>query len=248
VDARDAASGTAGDLEIVRFAARPYEPPPPRVSPDSLKIGVSTAHYDDIGAVLTQLGFAWTELDDDAFASSARVEPFHLLFINCDTGGDPERNAPVLREFVARGGVLYVSDLAAPQIEQAFPGRMCFGSGGPAPLTVDARIVSPQLREALERDRVPIHFDMPMWRAISSVDSTVDVMIRGDARGPGLESADHALMAGFAHGEGSVVYTSFHNHAQSSEEERALLRLIALKPIAAYTGASLVELAAARTA
>jgi molecular chaperone DnaK len=246
VDARDDASGTAGDVEIVRFAARPYEPVQPRVSPESLNIGVSKVHNDNIGAVLTQLGFAWTELDDAAFSTPTRVEPFHLLFINCATGGDAARNAPVLREFVARGGVLYVSDLSAPQIEQAFPGRMRFGTGGLAPQTVDARIVSPQLREALGRDRVPIHFDMMAWRPISTVDAAVDVMIRGEARGMTLKRTDHALMAGFAHGEGYVVYTSFHNHAQSSEEERALLRLIALKPIAARTGSSLVELAAAR--
>lgn len=246
VDARDAGTGSTGEVRIERFVAQPYAPPEPRLALESLRLGVSEANNDDIGAVLAQLGFAADTLPDDAFASSAALKPYHLLFINCVTGGDPKRNAPALREFVEHGGVLYVSDLSAPQIEQAFPGRMQFGGGGQTG-TVDARITSPQLCEALGRNHVRIHFDMPAWRPITSVDSAVEVMVRGEARAVGARRVDHALMAGFTHGQGYVVYTAFHNHAQSSEEERALLRLIALKPIAAYTGSSLVELAAARS-
>ena len=247
VEARDAGTGSAGEVRIERFVAQPYAPPEPRLSLESLRIGVSEADNDDIGAVLAQLGFAADTLPDDAFASPPALAPYHLLFINCVSGGDARRNAPALRGFVERGGVLYVSDLSAPQIEQAFPGRMQFGGGGQTG-TVEARITSPQLREALGSDHVRIHFDLPAWRPITSADSTVEVMIRGEVRTIGTGRVDHALMAGFAHGEGYVVYTAFHNHAQSSAEERALLRLIALKPIAAYTGSSLVELAAARAA
>jgi hypothetical protein len=240
IHARDRDTHAGGDLRIERFSARPYEPPPERTAVD-VRIGVSPIGCDNMGAILEKMGYRWQMVPNDSFRMKQVLAKFDVLFINCCAGGAAHHNASALEDFVSNGGVLYVSDLSASQIREAFPGKIDFGWGGEAPQYVKAEVVNEEARAALGKSSVNIHFDMSAWVPITSVSTDVDIYLEGKAKC--LDGEKHRpLMAGFKHGEGYVIYTAFHNHALPTGEEQALLQLIALKPISIFTGTPLVAL------
>jgi hypothetical protein len=190
----------------------------------SRKIYVTSAHYDDIGKVLESM--------------SATFEPFRedydcdLLFVNCGTN---DRVAPeTLRDFVHSGGCLYASDRTSGLITQAFPGTFRFrGSGGVG--KVAANIVDEELRQ-IAGDTTVIHFDMPAWSVLEECQG--ETLVEA-ARG--TPYAGRPLMVEVELGEGAVFYTSFHNRAQVSEQEKILLQLLVLKQIGASSKTTVAQ-------
>ena len=86
------------------------------------------------------------------------------------------------------------------------------------PGSVDARVLSPALQQALGRSALEVEFDSPDWIEIARTAPGVEVLVEGE----GLP-----LMARFGRpGGGRVTYTSFHNDAQSSASVRAILRAL----------------------
>jgi hypothetical protein len=178
------------------------------------KIYVTSSGYDDIGKVLKSMGVVF--------------EPFRgeydcdLLFVNCGTQDrlDPER----LRSFVHSGGCLYASDLTSSIIDAAFPGAFRFGGTG-SPGKVSANVVDDELRQVVG-DSTAIHFDMPGWAVLEKCQG--ETLVEAARRTP---YAGRPLMVEVEHGQGAVFYTSFHNRAQVSEQEKLLLQLLVLKQI-----------------
>ncbi len=178
------------------------------------KIYVTSPGWDNIGEVLSSM--------------SVMFEPFRgqydcdLLFVNCGTG-DPLDPAS-LQRFVHEGGCLYASDLTSDLITAAFPGMFRFDGSGQAGL-VAANVVDDELRQVVG-DSTTVHFDMGSWSVLAGC--------RGETlveAAPGTAYAGRPLMVEVESGEGAVFYTSFHNRAQVSEQERILLQLLVLKQI-----------------
>jgi hypothetical protein len=187
-------------------------------------IYVTSPGYDDIGQVLRSMG--------------ATFEPFQgnydcdLLFVNCGT--HDHLNPGQLRRFVHSGGCLYASDLTSSLISKAFPGAFQFrGSGSSGEVAAD--VVDDELREVVG-DTTTIHFDMPSWSVID------------ECQGETLVQAAHCtpyagrpLMVEVELGEGAIFYTSFHNRAQVSEQEKVLLQLLVLKQISTSSKTTVVQ-------
>jgi|HubBroStandDraft_3_1064219.scaffolds.fasta_scaffold01399_5 hypothetical protein len=180
----------------------------------SRKIYVTSPCYDNIGEVLSSMGVVF--------------EPFRggydcdLLFVNCGTGDhlDPAS----LQRFVQAGGCLYASDLTSDLIAGAFPGMFRFGGSG-EPGMVAANVVDDELRQIVGKSTT-IHFDMPSWSVLQGCQGeTLVEAARGSAY------AGRPLMVEVEVGNGAVFYTSFHNRAQVSEQEKILLQLLVLKQI-----------------
>lgn len=242
IEAIDQSTKQKKELVIEKFNPKPYKPQKGTLI-NNLKIGVSRIGCDNMGAVLDKMNFKWTLISDSEFSKSSILEQFDIIFINCSAGGSADVNANALRKFVNNGGVLYVSDLSAPQITKAFPNKITFGSGG-VPQKVKANIQNQEVRNALNKSITNIYFDLPLWIPISKVDTDVEVYLTAKVNcGDKLFfKKERPIMAGFKQEKGFVVYTAFHNHAQPSKEEMDLLKIIALKPIAVSTKTSLVEL------
>ncbi len=178
------------------------------------KIYVTSAGYDDIGKVLKSMG--------------AVFEPFRgdydcdLLFVNCGTKDhlDPGQ----LRSFVQSGGCLYASDLTSGLIAGAFPGAFRFRGSGRVG-KVAANVVDDELRQVVG-DTTAIHFDMSAWSVLEECQG--ETLVEAAQRTP---YAGRPLMVEVEHGEGAVFYTSFHNRAQVSKQEKVLLQLLVLKQI-----------------
>jgi hypothetical protein len=180
------------------------------------KIYVTSSGYDDIGKVLDSMGVAF-----EPFPGTYDCD---LLFVNCGTGDHPSPDE--LRSFVHAGGCLYASDLTSSLIMRAFPGSFRFrGSGKPG--KVAAKVVDDELRQVVG-DKTDIHFDLSGWAVLEGCQG--ETLVEAARRTP---YAGRPLMVEVAHGEGAIFYTSFHNRAQVSKQERALLQLLVLKQISA---------------
>jgi hypothetical protein len=187
-------------------------------------IRVSTPRYDDIGQVLTSMGVSF-----ESFAGSYDCD---LLFINCGTSDYFDLRS--LHSFVMEGGCLYASDLTSGLIQDVFPGILRFaGSGSPG--RVEAQVTDAELRE-VAGDRVTIHFDMPDWTLLEGCEGETLVQAA-----PGTAYAGRPLMVGVELGRGALFYTSFHNRAQASEQEKVLLQLLVLKQIGASSHTTLAQ-------
>ena len=172
------------------------------------KIYVTSSGYDDIGKVLTSMGVAF-----EAFRGDYDCD---LLFVNCGThdGLDPGQ----LRSFVQSGGCLYASDLTSSLIAEAFPGAFRFRGSGPGQVAAD--VVDDELRQIVG-DTTTIHFDLPDWSVIGECQGAT--LVQASRRTP---YAGRPLMVEVEQGDGAIFYTSFHNRAQVSEQEKILLQLL----------------------
>ncbi len=241
VSAIDISTNASKQLKIKKTEAKPFTPKPSKTT-GNIKIGVSRIGCDNMGEVLDKMKFHWTLIQDKDFSVFKKIKDFDVLFINCCAGGSATSNQKALRKFVAQGGVLYVSDLSAPQISNAFPSFITFGHGGRSSQKVKAKILSHELVEALNKNEANIYFDMGGWIPISKVSNEVEIFLEAkvDCRDKGKKN--RPIMAGFKYEKGYVIYTAFHNHRQPSKEEMNLLKIIALKPISIHTNTPLVEL------
>jgi hypothetical protein len=80
--------------------------------------------------------------------------------------------------------------------------------------------------------QIQISFNLTGWRHIKNVAKDTQIY---------MTHAGRPILVSFAHGKGQVIYTCFHNHAQVSEREAALLRYLVLKPLMAQASAELVD-------
>jgi hypothetical protein len=196
---------------------------------------VSPPGYDDVNAVLHQLGGSFMNtrqlhanemplLRDPAF-----LRQFQHLFLNCLQDfrqNIDQQMADSVRHFVEAGGSLYASDWASGVIEAAFAHRLAFAKGVGQQGRV-AAIVGDKHLAANIGSGVSINFDLNEWDLISRFPAWTDVYI--------WDSRKRPLAVGFRMGKGRIVFTSFHHHAQrqsshlfASDEEKLLQWLVAL--------------------
>ena len=188
------------------------------------KVKVTASGYDNIGEVLMTMGVAYED-----FSGQYDCD---LLFMNCGTSDVLDIDS--VRQFVEDGGCLYASDLASGFLTQAFPGIFRFGGTGNRG-TVAANVVDAELQSVIGR-MVNVHFDMGGWSIIERCRG--DVLVEAAADTPYV---GRPLMVSREVGRGAIFYTSFHNRAQASEQEQALLQLLVLKQIGIRSNLSLEQ-------
>jgi hypothetical protein len=190
----------------------------------SRTIYVTSPGWDNIGEVLSSMGVMFGpfrgEYDCD------------LLFVNCGTRDllDPAS----LQRFVHAGGCLYASDLTSGLIADAFPGMFRFSGSGLAGM-VAANVVDDELRQVVG-DSTTVHFDMASWSVLAGCQGETLV-----EAAQGTAYAGRPLMVEVDFGDGAVYYTSFHNRAQVSEQERVLLQLLVLKQISTSSNTTVAQ-------
>jgi hypothetical protein len=206
------------------------------------QIAITPSGYDNIGAVLQQMDYKFTDISDKQLQNRKLLSKYDVLFLNCSgaCSSYAQASGSALREYVQSGGSLYASDFAADYIEAAFPKHIHFkGKTGKAG-NVQAKVVDIGLREVLG-NQLPLNFDMDSWVQIESVSKTHEVDVY-------LTVSNKPILAVFNYGDGQVIYTSFHNHAQVSKEEQTLLRFLVLKPLLARAKSTITSLVASKEA
>lgn len=205
------------------------------------KIGVVEGSYDDVGAVLESLGISYEVIEEPAttFASQTALAEYAVIFFAC---GDMSLFSPYdyeddeigetykaikanLRNFVKQGGSIYASDWASVAVDVLYPDNEKIEFLGQRGIvqTITASITNPEIQSLLGKNTAEIYFDLPGWVVIDSVAAGVTVDLRGTADTFDGKKTNIPLMVHFPDGKGTVVYTSFHNEAQATEDMKKIL-------------------------
>jgi len=228
------------------------------------KMVVIEGSYDSIELILAKLGLAstdaktgeitesefdlWNSTDnlfvDNNNDGKADIYDYEIVFFNCGQNGlswlmdDSKRQ--ILKDYISKGGRIYVSDQAYDIVEQTFPEYIDFfgsddtptnqpetmyqanqGQGG---ITIKSNI-EPKLKSWLEGvtcaqgsclnadGTVTIKGFAGGWARMNSVNSSKKVDIY--ASGQDSDKAMRPLTVAFNYGSGRVTYTSYHNEEGS---------------------------------
>lgn len=216
------------------------------------KIAVLDGSYDDLEGLVAQLGFdydLYTEHEDAAadgtmvelLSDPERLAGYDILFANCGAanGWMPQDHPEVManvKEFVIRGGSLYMSDYAWTYGEWSFPDAVEWYNDDdvdsmgdtdrspqqiPSDTETTATISDGALAGILGKDTIHIVFDQGPQIAPQSVGPGTFAHVVGDINVPlqfNLKSAPLALSYVPAQGAGRVIYTNFHNDAQATAD------------------------------
>lgn len=235
----DQFTGSSKSLTIERFSPKPFIPGQGKIKILSeLTIAVSEIGFDDVGAILTNLGLRWQEISDDKFSDYNFLKRFDVIFINCLAGGDPGSNAPALNRFVKEGGVLYASDCAESHIRHAFPDELTFQGNSYFSSEVSCKISNNEMRSLLNKTNMSITFNSVLYVANEVTNSKAEIVLKSDVAGIG----EIPITLQFPYDKGFVIYTAFHNYGTASKDEQELLKYLILKPIATALKTSLKEL------
>ncbi len=190
-----------------------------------MKILVTTPCYDNIGEVLKSMNIPYSQYN------KKNLLDCDILFLNCGTPDVIEKK--LLVDFVQKGGILYASDLTSSFLNDTFPNNFSFNGSGTS-CTLSAKIVDGRLIEYIGNE-MTITFDLGGWSMLESISTGKVLMKRNDTGKP--------IMVEVPFGNGRIYYTSFHNHAQASEKEIALLNILVLTQISVKDKVSLKQAA-----
>jgi len=209
--------------------------------PSAGKLAVTPQYYDDMGAVLQKLGYTADVINEEDLKSAAKLSAYDAIYLNCSSSIDSvvDEAAPVVAEYVRNGGVVYASDFAQSLISKAFPDRILFFGGDDGARSgvtgkVQAKIVDPGLASVIGKSQVEITFDLSGWVIIDKAGAGAQVHMTApiqtnDYSGSGeAATSEKPLVVTFREGKGAVLYTSFHNEAQTSTDVGKILNWFAI--------------------
>ncbi len=231
-----------------------------RAQPESvLRLAVTPPEFDDMGRLLDTLGsgYRYTEIAYDDLLDGDKLAAYDVVFLTC-SGAPPawlgrrlaegDRGSPgifrlkepimdqlnrSLRQYVRQGGTLYASDWQFELVKIAFPEYVDeprVGRG--AAQTLRAEVLDPVLQRRLG-PWMELTFDKPAWRPAAFQGADVHVDLRGRYELSDGRQVDGPLLVEFPFGAGTVIFTSFHNEAQNSKLELALLRHLVFTTVTA---------------
>ena len=181
-------------------------------------------------------------------ADNAKLRSYDIVFADCGGthGWMPQDHPEVMdnvKDFVLTGGSLYMSDYAWTYGEWAFPDKVewagnddvtSMGKSGspqqiPSDTTVTARVVDGTLASYLGKNTLTVTFDQGPQIATQSVANGAFAHVVADIQVPlGFQGKDVPLVISYvpAQGAGRVIYTNFHNDAQTSSDMLAILQYL----------------------
>jgi hypothetical protein len=252
-----AASKPATQLKEVETP--PEEPTPPV---KSLRLGVTVGPhsqtYDDMARLLKELGegYKYEILRLEDLPNAAKLAEFDVIFLTCS--GVPETwlgerigaskreglelrapNEEVIRkltddfrDFVGRGGTLYASDRQYGLVAEAFKESASPNVPNGKKQTLNAEVVEPGLRELIGGE-LSLSFDQADWCPAAFEGEKVVVYLRGTYEPLEGEPRPSPFLVKFPYGDGTVIFTSFHNEKQNNESELKLLRYLVFSAVTA---------------
>lgn len=200
------------------------------------RIAVTTPRFDDMGKLLESLGngYRFETVSLTELVHPDRLAEFDVVFLTCtEPNAVPPTLSHKLRDFVASGGTLYASDLLFDVVGQAFPEFVDETSiaQGTAQAVV-AEVVDAGLQNSVGAE-MELHFDLDGWRPAAFRPDITTVYLRGTFRTTAGVDITAPLLVTFPVENGTVVFTSFHNEQQASEEELHLLRHLVFTTVTA---------------
>ena len=194
--------------------------------------GTGTDLWDDMGRLLRELGegYDYTPITTSQIAQNPKMlDDYDVLFLTCAPNTGPEISG-IIRDYVARGGTLYASDFRFDILkhrnafeELVYHPHALKGAGGQ---TVTATVKNQSLREALGSDHIDLEFDLPAWRTAAFRSPPAEVLLEGRFRTTGGSYRTAPLLVRFPFGDGTVIFTSFHNEKINRGDATKLLQYL----------------------
>jgi hypothetical protein len=110
--------------------------------------------------------------------------------------------------------------------------RLRIDYSGAKKQSVDAQVVDPGLQEAIG-ETIHLEFPANAWAPCRFRGQDVQTLIRGSYVSVRHEQIESPLLVKFRQGKGTVIFTSFHNEAQNSQQELQLLRYLVFSAVTA---------------
>lgn len=202
------------------------------------RIRVIPGSYDDIASVLKSLDLKHEIMSDNGVLTPAVLDSTDILFVACSA--EPQCNPSDVRNFVSKGGALYISDLSSSFLEKVFPEKAQFGIVE-YDENVEVDIKDPGLMEIVGRS-VKLHMNITSAMGIQSVSSDVQILMEGYQRKANKKQKFPYLIS-FYYGDGQVIYTVFHNSQQTSSIEQKLLNYLVFRPLLVQQARAAAKLA-----
>jgi hypothetical protein len=214
---------------------------------DNIDIAVVTGEYDDIGEILTNLTLSFDSYDGISstgymalLSDPGLMAHYDIIFLNCGIEwswlSQQEQIGANIVDYVQQGGSLYASDWAYWFIEKSYPDLLDFSGDDAtvgdafhgAPGSFIARVVDTNMQGLLGSNTAEIYFNYNAWAVAQSAGTAANVLVKGDmSLEDGTLVTDSPLSVRLAGGD-RVIYTAFHNEAQTTIDMDLLLLEIIL--------------------
>jgi SAM-dependent methyltransferase len=246
IDIRKGSFSTHIDVELINGEITHIKEPS-CLSRDNIDIAVVEGKYDDIGEILDFLTLPFESYEGanstqylELLGDPAEMAKYDIIFLNCGIEwswvSQQEEIRQNIVDYVEHGGSLYASDWAYWFIEQSFPefidfsgddhhpGQALHGAPGGSAVSV----LDPNMQTLLGSSSAQIYFNYNSWATIEAAGETGTVLVEGDmSLEDGSLIRDSPLTVRL-NGNQRVIYTAFHNEAQTTLDMELLLLEIIL--------------------
>lgn len=214
------------------------------LDPDSVTLAVVTGEYDHVESLVSELGLNYDTYDGTAgfrelLADPDKLATYDVLFLNCgdyrSMEDELDADAVILQQFVAAGGSVYASDWASLVVEHTWPELVdlygtddVFESTAVGVATrIEADVTDTIMAYAVGSTRAEIVYDLDAWIVPLAEGADTDVLVRGTV--PTFTGVEEDVpLAMRYHPGGRVIFTTFHNEQQLTEDMEAALEEIIL--------------------
>ncbi len=209
--------------------------------PPAAQVAVISGIYDDVQTVLdaAEVNYVVDPTGPGADRLLTDLDlllSFDVLLLACGFPDALARDPQVaqnLRSFVLQGGSLYVSDLGYNALEAAWPEAIDFSgddsvpdaanAGLGAPVVLQARVLEPEVIRLVGSPRFDVALDLPYVR-VESTHRSATVVAAARTFGPTAGLKPLAVVYRPTATSGTVVFTTVHHHAQTSESVQRILQ------------------------
>ena len=225
------------------------------LDPETVKIAVVSGEYDTVQEVLTSIGLEYDQFNGkagnqyiDLLTNQTALESYDIVFLNCGINERWMNQSSVvgktLEAYVKGGGSVYASDWSHSFVEVAFPDAVDWFGDDHADMDAKvgemgvyyANVLNEGMKKVLGSDTAELYYDLSSWGVAESVGANTEVLIEGDIvaydwedwENPYREVKNSPLAVKIKPGNGTVIYTSFHNEPQTTVDMDKLLRDIIL--------------------
>ena len=200
----------------------------------TLKLGVNAASYDNVGRDpgIARQGLRLHEALEPRPRRRREAQAVRRRVPQLRRGHRrPDQTRKALRAYVAEGKTLYASDLQYPLIAAAFP-EVAEAKPPPdhAGGTYEAEVLDDGLRDLLGKT-VSLTFNLDGWKSAAFSGEGVTTILRASEGGRLKKGTP--LLVKFAHEQGTVFFTAFHNSAIASDTAKKILRHLVFSAVLA---------------
>lgn len=175
----------------------------------------------------TNLGNTIDEIQASQLGSTAVLNQFKMIFLNCGLDERPADDPAVVQALLAwvrAGGVLYASDWALKYLRTMLPSDVPEIEDLTDSETVTAAISDSAVQTFVGKSTAQLFYDIGGWKGLKSISSRSRVLLRGSYKVLLDKVPDRALAIVISEGSGKVIYSTFHDEDGAPPDQLDLLR------------------------